>query len=521
MEASKGKLVRVRNHRGRRRGTGSEMNRRQILLNALTTLAQVIGSAATLFLLYGFLLRTIGIEQLGIWSLVLATTSVVTLANQGFSTSIVKFVAKYAAREDDEEVSALLQTALISIGLALAVISIGLYPSARWILGIVLSRSSVVTAYAILPFAFASLWTNILGGILQAGLAGHQLITLCNYVELGGSVLYLLLAILLVPGNGLLGLAYAQIAQAVVCFLATWFLLHRRIPRFPFIPRRWNRPLFLEIASYGFQFQFITASQALREPVTKALLAKFGGLALTGYYDMASRWVVNFREMIVQANQVLVPTVSHLHEREPESIPALYRESYRLIFFLAIPTFASLVVMSPLVSRIWIGYYEPVFVRFVGLLAVGWLINTLANPAYVMDLGTGSLRWITIGCTLTATLNLGVGFAAGKYWGGTAVVVVSVCSLILGYLIVVIAYQIENRVPFSVLLPRESRTIVFSSLVGLILFLPIFRSSFASVLFSLHVAAAITTLAVLIAIPMWGHPLRKRLQLWVLARLPA
>jgi O-antigen/teichoic acid export membrane protein len=497
------------------------MNRRQILLNALTSLAQVIGSAATLFFLYRFLIRSIGIEQLGIWSLILATTSVVTLANQGFSTSIVKFVAKYAARENAEDVSALLQTALISIGLALAVVSIGLYPGARWILGVVLPRTSIVAAYAILPFAFASLWINILGGILQAGLAGHQLITLCNYVELGGSVLYLLLAILLVPRYGLLGLAYAQIAQAVVCFLATWFLLRLRIPRFPCVPHRWNRPLFRELASYGFQFQFITASQALREPVTKALLAKFGGLALTGFYDMGSRWVVNFREMIVQANQVLVPTVSSLHEREPESIPALYRESYRLIFFLAIPTFASLVVMSPIVSRIWIGYYEPVFVRFVGLLAVGWLINTLANPAYVMNLGTGSLRWITIGCTLTAALNLAVGFVAGKYWGGTAVVAVSVSSLILGYLIVVIAYHFDNRVAFGVLFPHESIAILFSSLIGVFLFLPLFRSSFASVLFSLRAATAITALAALIAIPMWGHPLRKRLQLWVLARLLA
>ena len=72
-------------------------------------------------------------------------------------------------------------------------------------------------------------------------------------------------------------------------------------------------------------FQFITASQAVREPVTKALLAKFGGLAMTGIYDMASRWVFTFRELIVQANLVLVPTISGLREREPEAIPAIYQ----------------------------------------------------------------------------------------------------------------------------------------------------------------------------------------------------
>ena len=88
------------------------------------------------------------------------------------------------------------------------------------------------------------------------------------------------------------------------------------------------------MAGYGLQFQVITASQALREPVTKALLAKFGGLSVTGYYDLASRWVVTIRELIVQANQVLIPAISHLRERDPRSIPLVYRESYRLVFCL-------------------------------------------------------------------------------------------------------------------------------------------------------------------------------------------
>src|SRR5215469_13510564 len=104
------------------------MKNRQIFLNAVTTLVQVFGNAAILFFLYRFLIRTIGIERLGIWSLVLATTSVVTLANQGFSTSIVKFVAKYAARKSHDEICALVETALISIGAALGAAVLVLYP---------------------------------------------------------------------------------------------------------------------------------------------------------------------------------------------------------------------------------------------------------------------------------------------------------------------------------------------------------------------------------------------------------
>ena len=228
---------------------------------------------------------------------------------------------------------------------------------------------------------------------------------------------------------------------------------------------------------------------------------------------------MTFRELLVQANQVLVPTVSSLHERDSKSIPALYRESYRLIFFLAIPTFALLVVLSPLVSRVWIGHYEPIFVRFVALLAAGWIVNILSNPAYVMDLGTGSLRWITIGCMLTAVLNLGMGFVAGKLWGGTAVVVASICSLMLGYFIVTISYHIENRVPYRELLPKESVGIVFSSFCGVLIFLPLLQSSVQPAIIYLRAAIAIATLGLVILIPMWSHPLRKRLVRWLFVRV--
>lgn len=494
------------------------MNQRQLFLNAVSTSIQVIASAALLFFLYRFLIRSLGMERLGIWSLVLATTSIIALAHQGFSTSIIKFVAKYAARHDPVSVSLLIQTAVISVGLALAVIAFGLYPLARWVLELVVPRTHLLAALTILPFAFVALWCNIMEGVLQAGLAGHQWITLCNYLELGGSLAYLLLAFALVPSQGLIGLAFAQACQAVVLVVITWFLLRRRVPCLPLLPCRWNRSLFREIASYGLHFQLITASQAMREPVTKALIAKFGGLAMTGFYDLASRWVVTFRELIVQANQVLVPAVSHLQERDPEALPAIYRESYRLLFFLAVPTFAGLAVLSPLVSRVWIGQYEPIFVEFVAILAAAWLVNILSNPAYVLDLGTGALRWVTIGCLVTTLLNACLGFIAGQYWGGAAVVGTSAFSLACGYILVTAAYHLQNRVSFGVLLPRESRGVLISSAICASVLLPFLfpvRAYFSWSPVRIVVAAGSL---MLLFVPIWRHPLRKRLLRWAFSR---
>ncbi len=86
------------------------MQKRQILINAFMSIVQIIIISAVLFILYKFLLNTIGVEQLGIWSLVLATTSVSQIASFGLSGSVVKFVAKYIAKEDEKSVSEVIQT---------------------------------------------------------------------------------------------------------------------------------------------------------------------------------------------------------------------------------------------------------------------------------------------------------------------------------------------------------------------------------------------------------------------------
>jgi len=497
------------------------MNSKQVLWNALTTTGQELASAAILFFLYRFLFRTIGAAGLGVWALVLASTSVITLANQGFSSSVVKFVAKYAARGKVEDVSILIQTAFLSVSATLAVVCVALYPAATWILRLLLPAASVGAALAIIPWALLSLWINASGDVFLAGLAGHELITYRNYIVLGSSAFYLLLAYFLVPRFGLLGLAYAQVVEAVVAFVAMWILLRRQLPSLPMVPNRWSYARFREMLEYGAELQFITVCQAVREPVTKALLAKFAGLAATGFYDMASRWVVSFRELIVQANQVLVPTIANLQERDPESLPRIYRDSYRVILYLAVPTFAFLLLVSPIVSFVWLGSYQPVFVCFVALLALGWLVNVLSNPAYVVNLGTGALRWVSIGCAATAVLTVVLGVTFAKTLGGTGVVLASVISLALGYVLVVISFHLENRMPFRVLLPRESSSLIVSGVFSVGSFFFFFRNPHISPFSIRATSGLLATILFLIAIPAWSHPLRRRLLRWVSSRLPA
>jgi O-antigen/teichoic acid export membrane protein len=169
-----------------------------------------------------------------------------------------------------------------------------------------------------------------------------------------------------------------------------------------------------------------------------------------------------------------------------------------------------------------LGRYEAVFVIFVGFLAFGWLVNILSNPAYAVNLGTGALRWVSIGCATTVLLNATLGYAAGKTLGGTAVVAASAFSLAVGYAVVLIAYHLENRVPFGDLLPNHSAGILAASAVAVVVFLPFFcRANLRRVTADPAVVAAFCLLLAMMTLTMWLHPMRRQLLNWISAHLPA
>ena len=261
------------------------MQKRQILINAILSVIQILVIGIVIFILYRFLLNTIGVKQLGIWSLILATTSIAQIANFGLSGSVVKFVAKYLARNEAENVSDVIQTAVISLGSFVGLALLISYPLIKKVLAMVVPGDSLPLAVSILPYALVSLWLMMIFSVFQAGLDGYQRIDLRAMILMVSAALNLVLCFILAPTYGLMGVAYARVIQMSVTLLAGWVLLKRYI-RLPVLPYMWNRALFGEIVKYGIKYQTISVASLFYDPITKALLSKFGSLSMVGYYEM-------------------------------------------------------------------------------------------------------------------------------------------------------------------------------------------------------------------------------------------
>ncbi len=485
------------------------MDKTRIFSNATMSMIQTVVTGVVLFLLYRFLLRTIGVGQVGLWALLLATTSFTQIATFGLAGGLVKFVAAHAARGETKTAAILVETAFLTISAFMAAVLALAFPLIRAVLAWIVPPSSLTLAVSLLPFAFFSFWLMMNVGVLQAGLDGTQRISARSLIMMSGSVLHFLLCLWLAPRFGLRGVAYSSVAQNLAVLLGSWVVLRRFLPDLAAVPRRFDRKLLKGVLSYGVRFQAISVLAMFFEPLTKALLGRFGSLNLLGYYEMAVSMVYKARELINSATQTLVPAIADLQERDPDRIRSVYQRAYEVLYFLALPMFTLLVVASPLVSRIWIGKHEGAFVGFSVVLCGSWFLNSLNLPATVSLLGSGDLGPVLLGYGLIAAVNLTLGLSLGAALGGFGVIGARAAALVAGGVAIAVPYHLRTRLRLRELIPANMKALTTICFLSALVFLALLSKTGLLSDGSPAIWLAPILTALVIGIPFWRHPTRK------------
>ena len=233
------------------------------------------------------------------------------------------------------------------------------------------------------------MWVGVVGAVAQAGLDGCLRSDLRALVVTGERRLRRAGQAFLARPYGLVGLAWAQVAQGGAVALASWLLLRAQMPGLRAIPRRFDSRLLREMARYGASFQLVTLASMLLDPTTKFMMARFGTLDLVGYFEMAGRIVSQLRGLVVGTVQVLVPVIARLHEGPREQVDRIYMRTYGLVAYLAIPFFGLIAAGVPLLSWYWNGSLVPGFVVVAELTNLGWAANSLHRARLLRESRNG------------------------------------------------------------------------------------------------------------------------------------
>ena len=221
----------------------------------------------------------------------------------------------------------------------------------------------------------------------------------------------------------------------------------------PIVPVNWNRVIFHEVIDYNVQFQLIAFTSMLCEPITKYCLSSFGGIDLIGYYEMASRLAGQVGVVLVSANQALVPTIANYAEHDTKKVLGLYVHSFQLLLFIILPVYCLLLLAVPLISQLWMGGKNEIFMLALYAFFSAHMINILSNPAYFANIGIGRLKSNLIAHVGMVICNLLLAYIWGMPLGGRGVIIAWSITLILGGVYIFLSYNQENKIALRDILP--------------------------------------------------------------------
>ena len=491
------------------------MSLRRLSGNALASSASTVFNAVLLFVFYRFLINELGIDQIGVWSLVLATCSVARLGEFGMAGGVAKFVGNdLGAGNPLRAITTIVMSACFLI-LMVGLCALLTMPLAHWILVRTVTDAELYPiALKLVPWTLAAAWMASIVNLLCASLDGNQRTVHRCIAMMAGGVVQLFLAYRWVPLDGLEALGRLQfsflLVQALALLSALLWVMKQPVTAW----LSWDTARFKQMLRYGSGLQVTTIGQMLFEPTVRWLLGIFSGLTITGYYELASRAIMQFRLAISAAFQMIVPfyatQIGKLGEGKSQ-IQRAYRRTFRLLLLICVPYFILIGCVLPYVFTWWTGSYSETFI-WIGLAClVGWFLNILALPGFMLYLATGKVRWVATTQFAIGGLNVLMGFVLGHSFGGLGVVFAAMLALSLGSYIVFNRFQNEYEISTADYLPKS---LLPTAVIGV---LSIAFFTWQALLWKgvgyppIWLSLVLATVSLLMAALVWSDPLRQEL----------
>ena len=379
---------------------------------------EAVVTSVALFALYKFVLVSLGIAVIGIWSIVVATTSLGRMADVGTAGGLGRYIAILqvdGTKDAESRADATLiyvETGLLFSAFIFALIGAALYLPALYAIRLAVPESAMKVVVLLLPFSLLSFVTTNVASVSSAALIGMHRSDQKSKISILASLLQVFIAIMLKDKLGLVGLALAQVVQALFVLVGSWltilYLVKRKLTLA--LPRRlWLAPL-KDIAGFGLKLQLTSILGLLSEPAMKYVLSIVGGLATVGIYELVSKGILLSRQFIIAPTPNLVPAFSASLAGDRTLLAHTYSEATAKLVVLGVGGMALIAITAPLISVIWLGSIQTDFVLYSVIMAAGWAVNIVGVPGFSLAIATGRLGGNILGNTITLVIGPVVGF---------------------------------------------------------------------------------------------------------------
>ncbi len=350
--------------------------------------------AGSQFIVYALINKTLGKELLGVWSLVVAATSIGQISNFGFSNSLVRYLPEMLLKNQKEYINKLLGTINFSnFFLTLPILLLLYFPAIRYASNL-LKEPQLLIFKSIIPISMAGLFINNLFSVYSYLLDAMQKYYLRSAVQIAGWIFFLIISIFLMPRYGLMGVAMAFFIQNILQFIIIIAVVSKNGILIKAYPINFDKKIFRQISSFGLKSQIINVLVIFFDPVVKFFITKDLGLSSTANYEISNKIVLQIRNLLVSTNQVIIPKIV-LHKNTGTENNYFSSISAKNIFF-SICAGMLILLTAPLIVFFFPNQYDNSLMQCIVILNIGWVCNMITSVHYYSCIGLDKIGQLVI-----------------------------------------------------------------------------------------------------------------------------
>jgi O-antigen/teichoic acid export membrane protein len=403
-----------------------------------------LATVAVVYVLMPFLLRTLGEEGYGTWTLITSVTAYLSLLVLGVPMASVRYFAQHAAEGDRQRMNEAIGSCTglyLIMGAAALLVGAGLFA----FFDLTYEIPAALRSEARLAFGLVVLQVSA-GFVTQipfAIMAAYQDFVLRNVILMGSLLLRLGLTLGLLTFNGtMVFLAVIQIACLAFEFSVCWLLVRRRYPGIRMSLTDFDRRMVRRIFSFSLYVLMLSLAGRLAFQTDSLVIAAFLDVGRIPYYAVANSFVVYLMEFLVAIAAVVMPMATTLSAQgKSAELREMFLRWSKIALSLTLMAGLFLMVLGPRFIGWWI---DPAFEGPAGEILQILMVSSLVflpvrGVALPILMGLGKPGLPTIAFLAAGVLNLGLSLLLVRPLGlpgvalGTAVPNVLFALVVLGY----------------------------------------------------------------------------------------
>lgn len=355
-------------------------------------------------------LRTLGVSDFGVYTVVGGFVSMLAYLNAVFVGSTQRFMSFALGKGDKDNVSATFATAKLTHIIIALIILIVAESFGLWFVNnkLVIEAERMVAAYWVYQCSIASLLITIVSIPYNSCIVAHEHMQVYAYVSILEVVLKLVILYLLVilPGDKLIIYALLHVAISLIVRFCYTIYCRRHFEECRVKPAI-NKPLLKEMSYYAGWTALGSLGFSFKDQFSNIILNGFFGTTINAARGISMQVNSAITSFATNFFMAISPQITKQYaagniEQSQKLVYAGSRYSFYLLSVLTVPV----IINIDYILKLWLGTVPEYTAAFLIITLTSSLIYSLTNATTTALQATGDIKVFQIGVSIILLLEL-------------------------------------------------------------------------------------------------------------------